>query len=224
MNPSPTNKLEVISQPGLVIEADQGNLIQIDPQANFERSRIIVKGTQSRIILGKCLLYKNLFVNFIGNNKTLLIDGTSKRIVNLRIISHRGNCQSIRIGQGLSCGGMEIQMNDGDESFILGSDCLLSWGIKARTSDGHSIVDLSSNRAINLPKPISIGNHVWICEDVKLMKGARIPSNSVIASGAIVTNSFDDDSANCVFGGIPAKVIKNGITWNREAPCKFNSL
>lgn len=211
------------SRAGLSVDADEGNLIKISPNARFERSRIIVKGTNSRIVLGHCLLYKNLFINFIGNNKTLYIGNTVKNIANLRIVSHRGSNQQIRIGSGLSCGGMEIQMNDGSESFELGSNCLLSWGIKARTSDGHSIVDLTSHKAINLPKPIIIGSHVWICEDVKIMKGSRIPSDSVIASGAIVTSSFNDDFANCIFGGIPAKVIKSGITWHREAPEKFNA-
>ena len=115
-------------------------------------------------------------------------------------------------------------MNDGDESFTLGDNCLLSWGIKARTSDGHSIIDLDTNKAINLPKPIYINNNVWICEDVMIMKGSSIPSGTIIASGSIVTKKFDDDCANSIIGGVPAKVIKCNVTWNREMPYRYNQL
>lgn len=38
-----------------------------------------------------------------------------------------------------------------------------------------------------------------------VLKGVNIAVNSVIASGAVVTNSV---SVNCIAGGVPTRVIK----------------
>jgi acetyltransferase-like isoleucine patch superfamily enzyme len=208
---------------GLAIEVSEGWSVKIDDNAKFERSRIVVIGTNSQVDLGKSLIYRNLSIRLVGNNKKVFIRESSKMIANLKIVSHRGDNQQVLIGSNLSCGGLELQMNDGDEKFVMGDDCLLSWGIKARTSDGHSVIDLKTLTAINLPSPISIGHHVWICEDVKIMKGAKIPDNSIVAAGAIVTKSFEDIYANSIIGGIPAQIIRTGVTWDRRMPSEFNS-
>lgn len=113
-------------------------------------------------------------------------------------------------------------MNDGNELFSLGRNCLLSWGIKARTSDGHSIIDLNTNRATNYPKPIHISDKVWIGEDVKILKGSTMPSGCIVGSGSIVTNSFPSTDANTLIVGIPAKVIKRQVTWDRRMPHDYN--
>lgn len=112
-------------------------------------------------------------------------------------------------------------MNDGNESLKIGNDCLFSWGIKLRTSDGHSVVDLKTSKAINLPEDIVIGDHVWIGEDVKFLKGSIIPNNCVVGSGSIVTKKFSDE--NVVIAGCPARIMRRGITWDRRRPEEFNN-
>jgi acetyltransferase-like isoleucine patch superfamily enzyme len=207
---------------GLNIDADDGNFIEIEESCKFLASRIIIKGKNNKIKLSKALLYKNFIVNFSGNNKTVIIEDTAKNIVGLKIVSIRGENQTVEIGHGFSCGGMEIQMNDGNEQLSIGDDCLFSWGIKMRTSDGHSVIDIESGKAINLPKNISIGNHVWIGEDVKLLKGVVIPNNSVIGSYAVVTKAFENE--NTVIAGFPAKVVKESVQWDRRMPYEYNSI
>jgi len=77
---------------------------------------------------------------------------------------------------------------------------------------GHNVVlatinhDLSpANRGINLPRPIRIGNNVWIGANATILPGVTIGDNAVIAAGAVVTK---DVAANTVVGGVPAKVIR----------------
>lgn len=115
---------------------------------------------------------------------------------------------------------MEIQMNDENETLTIGDNCLFSWGIKARTSDGHSIVDLSTNRAVNLPKDISIADRVWVGEDVSFLKGSMISSDSVVGSRSVVTKAFE--SPNVVIAGFPAIVVKENIKWDRRRPSEYN--
>ncbi len=207
---------------GLSIKMSDDNIIDIQSGSNFETSRINIEGKNNQVVLKNARLFKNLFINLKGNNKKIIVQGTNKIINNLKLVSIRGDNQLITIGENFSCGGCEVQMNDGDEVLSIGEGALFSWGIKIRTSDGHSIVDLETQKAINLPQDVNIGEHVWIGEDVKLLKGAIIPDNSVVGSGSIVTKSFAEEGQNIVIAGVPAKVVKKNITWDRKMPSEYN--
>jgi len=52
---------------------------------------------------------------------------------------------------------------------------------------------------------IVIGDYVWIGANVTVLKGVTIGDHAVIAAGAVVTS---DVEANCIYGGVPARRIK----------------
>lgn len=207
---------------GLSIQ-DNGvnNLIEIDEGSHFQNSHIVINGNNNSVRLGKTLAYVKLIVNLTGNDKVLEIKPSNNKICRLKWVSIRGDNQQFMIGKNFSCGGLEVQMNDGDENCFIGDDCLLSWGIKIRTSDGHSVIDLATNRAINLPLDVIIGNRVWVGEDVSFLKGSQVSPGSVVGSRAIVTKKFKQ--SNCVIAGFPAKIVKENIKWDNRMPYLFNS-
>ena len=63
---------------------------------------------------------------------------------------------------------------------------------------------LDDNRA-GEPKPVIIGENVWLGEGVKVLKGVTIGDNTVIGAGSIVTKSIP---SNVIAAGNPCKVIK----------------
>lgn len=78
---------------------------------------------------------------------------------------------------------------------------------------GHNVVLATLNHSMipkqraNLePAPIHIGKNVWIGANAMVLPGVTIGDDAVIAAGAIVTK---DVPANTIFGGIPAKKIKD---------------
>lgn len=206
---------------GLTIE-DNGNnnIIDIDEDAVFKRSKIVINGDNNRIILGKTLSYTNFIANLKGNDKLVEIKPSKKNVNGLKFVSIRADNQVFKVGSNFSCGGLEVQMNDGDEMCLIGDNALFSWGIKIRTSDGHSVIDLATNKAINLPKDVIIGNKVWVGEDVSFLKGAKILNDCVVGSRSVVTKAFSE--VNCVIAGFPANIVKRNIKWDREKPSEYN--
>jgi hypothetical protein len=92
-------------------------------------------------------------------------------------------------------------------SIIIGTDALVSWGVVITDSDWH---DISWDHHT---KPIVIGSHVWICHGSSIMKGVTIGSGSVIAAKSLLVNqSFGDNS---LVAGVPAKVLRENITWSQ---------
>lgn len=55
------------------------------------------------------------------------------------------------------------------------------------------------------PKPITIGNGVWIGGNVSILPGVVLGDNVIVGAGAVVTKNFP---ANVIIGGVPAKIIK----------------
>ncbi|MGI5958401.1 MAG: DapH/DapD/GlmU-related protein [Massiliimalia sp.] len=78
---------------------------------------------------------------------------------------------------------------------------------------GHNVViatldhNLDPNHRGNMiPAPVHIGKNVWIGANATICKGVTIGDGAVIAAGAVVTKDVPE---NTVFGGVPAKLLKN---------------
>ncbi len=198
----------------------KNNKVLIDKDCVLIRPEIKIEGNNNLIILEAALRYLDLRIVLKGNNKVIKIKSSKKNIDNLVIKSLRGNDQKVIIDNDFGCVGVEIMLSDGGETVNIGKDCLFSWDIKLRANDGHSIIDLSTNRAINTPNSIEIGNHCWIGEGVKILKNTKISSNSVVAGFSVVTKRINKE--NVIIAGIPAKIVKSNINWDRERPEKFN--
>lgn len=82
-------------------------------------------------------------------------------------------------------------------------------------TDGHSILDTNTGEVLNEPKgAITIGNHVWIAQGVRITKNARIHDNSIIGGGAVAYKDYEE--SNVVIAGNPGKIVRRNITWDRR--------
>jgi acetyltransferase-like isoleucine patch superfamily enzyme len=77
----------------------------------------------------------------------------------------------------------------------------------------HPIIDLESKQRINYGRSIEIGDHVWIGAQAQILKGAKIGSGSIIGTRAVVTGAIPE---NCIAVGVPAKVIRHNVSWDRK--------
>lgn len=67
----------------------------------------------------------------------------------------------------------------------------------------------NEEKRIEDDEAVIIKDDVWIGSNVTILKGVTIAEGCVIASGSVVTHSTESYS---VYGGIPAKKLKNRFT------------
>ena len=203
----------------------------------LKNNKIILIKNDKEYILPPYADIEGLTIHFGGENNTVTIELPTK--LNNSIIYFRSDNNSVHFGKN-TIGGFSLNLcnnnntvNIGErveaagfsctlhgDNLIIGNNCMFSNSIKLWT-DGHSVIDDKTKTLLNPPNhTIKIGNHVWIGEDVVLLKKAQIPSNSIVAHSAIVTKAFQEE--NIILAGNPAKIVKKGINWNGCAPNYYN--
>lgn len=153
---------------------------------------------------------KDVRIVIYGNNHKLIIEEgvTFKKG---QIWFEDQNCE-ICIGEDTSIEDAHLAVAENGTRLLIGKDCLISSNVRIATTDSHSIIDVSTKKRTNQAKDITIGNHVWLGYNVSINKGVTIADNSVIAGHSVVTKSV---RSNSIAAGIPAKEVKNDISWDR---------
>ncbi len=103
--------------------------------------------------------------------------------------------------------GKRVFLNSGckfqdQEGITIGDDVLI----------GHNVVIATLNHSMNPdsradmePRPVRIGDKVWIGSNATILPGVTIGDGAVIAAGAVVTRNVDPLS---VVAGVPAKPVR----------------
>ncbi|MDE6416817.1 MAG: acyltransferase [Duncaniella sp.] len=174
---------------------------------------IDIEGEGNRIIIEKGVVLRNVSISIKGTDNVLTIKSGSE-------ISESGRVRmedtggEIVIGKNLRASDMFLTTADDHSRIEIGDDCLVSAKVIVRTSDSHSIIDDTTGERINPPKDVRIGNRVWIGYGVTIMKGTVIGDDSVIGTNALVAGI--NVPPHSLVAGMPARVIKNNISWNAQ--------
>lgn len=182
----------------------------------IEGLNIDIKGDNNTITINEKSLksFNNSDIKLRSNSTNIKIKDTD-RLYNLHIGTCCGDNQSLYWGKGSNCWGVNVYLNEDNASLVVGENCMFSERIIIWATDGHAIIDKTTNKVINgIKSETKIGNHVWVGTRATILKNADIPDNSVIGAGSVVTSKFD--KGNVVIAGNPAKVIKENIDWDRR--------
>jgi len=85
----------------------------------------------------------------------------------------------------------------GDNVFVAPNCCF--------TTAEHAIDPEMRKSGVEIAKPITIGNNVWIGAGSTILAGVEIGDNTVIGAGSVVTKSIP---SNVVAVGVPCKVLR----------------
>ncbi len=151
------------------------------------------------------------FWDIVTNRETIFLAKKSSRlIVNGNFTIYTGSSVSIQenalleIGSGYMSSDSRIMCFN---NIKIGNDVIIADQVTIRDSDNHNI----KYEGYEMSKPINIGNHVWIGMGATILKGVTIGDGAIIAAGAVVTKNVPPQ---CLFGGVPAKIIKENIIWD----------
>ncbi|MFK7853283.1 MAG: serine O-acetyltransferase [Granulosicoccus sp.] len=103
---------------------------------------------------------------------------------------------SVKIGKGtlFSYSGIGVVIH---QRAVIGEGCIIGQGI--------TIGGKSKN-----PEVPVIGNKVYIAAGARVLGPITIGSNVIIAPNAVVIKNVPN---NCIVGGIPAEILKEGISY-----------
>jgi acetyltransferase-like isoleucine patch superfamily enzyme len=142
------------------------------------RARVVVKGAQDRIRLGRnAILRHGVYLSTFG--------------------------AFAELGEGASVGPYTVLYAQGGitiGAFVsIGPHCVLSSG-------GHVFAAPGLIREQGVTKaPIVVGRGVWLGANVTVVEGVTIGEDAIVAAGAVVT---DDVPAGAIVGGVPARQLR----------------
>lgn len=196
-----------------LMQIGDDNVLDVHPSSQIDPSVVIkIEGNGNVLRIGERSVLRNMHIVFAGNGNLLEIGARCHLRGSLHL---RQNGSKISIGNGTSMVGAHLFAMEG-KALLVGEDCMFSSGIYLRTSDEHPIYDLADNSRINSARDVQVGKHVWLGEGVTVAKGSAIPDGCVVGAQSYVSKRLA--RPNSVYAGSPARLVREGIRWDRKLP------
>lgn len=165
----------------------------------------------ARVTLHESLLLNTPKYRHSREEAYLLLRDGSELVINGKVdLASRATVQ-VQKNAKLTIGKAHINH---EASIIIGYDCsigdgiLVSRAVRIFDSDFHKVLD-DDKRQTNQPKPMIIGDHVWIGLGAIILRGSQIGDGAVISAGAVVMGKIKEGT-NAT--GNPARSFSN-IKW-----------
>lgn len=199
---------------GLFFHFMDGSSNHLECKGKIIGVKIKARGRNNRIIIEEGVsLHKSSILSIQGNGNlihiqqgTLMNEGGSVRI--------EGDNNRFIVGKNTSLINVFFSMGDDHTDIEIGNDCLFSANVIFRDWDNHSIV-MADNPNVRIceGKSIKVEDHVWIGFGATVMKGVTLGHDSIVGTMSVVTSDVPPQS---IAVGLPAKVVKTGVSWNKE--------
>lgn len=187
---------------------NKGGTISLNSGAYLIWNKIKFSGQNNHLAVSGNGKFRRCTISVKGNNNRIEIeDGANISFSTLEIV---GNHCLIRIGKKTDIGGAYLSAKGENTKLTIGENCMFSRNINVMTYDGHPIYCTDSNKMLNPPRDIAIGNRVWVAANASILKGVNVADGSIVAYGAIVTKNVGEKT---IVAGTPAKEIKQNIKW-----------
>jgi acetyltransferase-like isoleucine patch superfamily enzyme len=171
-----------------------------------------IKGSNNNVVIEPGASVKNCKIVILGNNHTLHI-GKDVVLTESLIWFEDEGC-TIKFGDRTTMQRHgHVAVTEPNRSIIIGEDCMFSFDVDIRNGDSHAIFEAATGKRINYAKDVHIGNRVWLGAYSQVLGGANIGENAIIGIRSLISKPFP---AGCIGAGIPAKVVREGVTWNSQ--------
>lgn len=196
---------------------ETSNRFDIFCEAASRPKNLIVSGIRNRILIEQGCDLSELDVHIDGEDNFLRISSDCR--LNGEIFM-KGKRLKVKFGRNTTAEGIYIYCVE-RSSITIGKDCMFSYDVELRTSDAHSLIDIKTSQRINPPGNIIVSDGVWIGARAIISKGAVVPPNTMVGAMSFVNKAFSEP--NTIVAGVPAKVIKRGIVWDRSRRYEYTA-
>lgn len=174
-------------------------------------TRVQFRGNNNELVVDDGAVLQNSTVRITGNDCRVVLH--SRCYVTEAEIFVEDNSCVVEIGPRTFVGRhTHLACTEDGQELIIGGNSMISSFCQIRTGDSHSVLDSEGER-LNLAATVHIGEHCWVGEGAKILKGVTIGDNCVVSTGAIVTKSFGN---NVLLGGVTAKLLRENINWDEK--------
>ena len=190
----------------------RGNRV-VSTHALLEHCTLDIQGHDNEVVIGGGSVLRNVLIRIRGDGHRVVL-GCDVKVERSAVFWLEGDHCTLEIGDQTTIEEAHLAVTETRRTITLGQDCMLAYGIEIRTGDSHSVIDANTTRRINPPADARIGDHVWIAAHALILKGCVIGRDSIVGTGAVVTKA--DGTSGVILAGNPARIIKHGITWDRQ--------
>lgn len=185
------------------------NVIYVNPEKSvLTQPEVVFQGTGNILFVEDGVSLGGSRIQFMGSDSVIYLSRSSASLLVSLVAGERS---AIYIGR-------ENYFNDTVhilatewQNVILGGRCAISSGIWIRTADPHLIYRCGTRERLNDSQPILIGDHVWLGQDVLVLKGTKIGSGAVVGGGSVVANKRL--LSNASYAGNPVRLIQRDVFW-----------
>ena len=181
------------------------------------RSQILVSGSHNLIIVKAGTRLIDSMISISGSGHYIEI-GENCILGCMTLVLKSSNC-SAYIGSSSTSASVNIDLGEPDLTLRIGKDCMISHRVEIMCGDAHSLHDLTSGLRLNHPRDVTIGDHVWLAAETAVLKGSVVGDHTTIGFRSVVTSPIPPHSRAV---GIPARVIRSGVTWRRDLPWQLS--
>lgn len=116
-----------------------------------------------------------------------------------------GGVDQLKLGRNVSINwGSYISAEGG---LVIGNDVSIGHRCSILTTEHGFMADDTPIKFQPVLKfPVRIDDNVWLGANVTILGGVNLRSGTVVAAGAVVTRSFDEE--NIILAGVPARILK----------------
>lgn len=210
------------------------NRIRIEPKLRCPHGvHWHVSGDHNSIVIGAGFRNQSVRDWRVEGDRNSIVVGGDVRLFSHGSIDIRGDRNRVRIGDNADVApGIEMHSHDSvidigrDTTMFgcwlrirergrieIGEDCMLSSGVSMASSDMHAMYDIETDRRVNPPGNIRLGDHVWLGQNVQVLKGVGIGNGSIIGARTVVSR---DVAENVAVAGQDGRVVREKVYWDRS--------
>lgn len=120
-----------------------------------------------------------------------------------------GGYGTIELGKNF---GVTGNFHVASKSYIkIGENLSCSWNVSIYDTDFHTYMDPSANIVCDISEDIYIGDNVWLCQSVTILKGSIIPNWVTIGACSLVNKDYSKVPDYTIIAGVPARITSKSI-------------